>query len=208
LAAGWWLLARNKTPRARLASDHILVTTLIESALPHLLKKVFDQERPDRRTVSGHWRGIPFSGKRLDAFPAGHAVHIGALASTATLLPAMQRNAAWAVGLGQVLRGQFRRRGVVKFVDVGHNATPTRVCATSTRRPLCADIVEKSKIERHQKSSENRFVVASNAAVFSADTKVGGRFCVKRCDPSGRRVRNAPAVLKISFIALKRHFQH
>jgi undecaprenyl-diphosphatase len=103
LAASWWLLARNKSQEARLASDHILLTTLVASALPHLLKAVFDQERPDRRTVRGHWRGIPFSGKRLDAFPSGHAVHIGALASAASLLPAKQRNAAWGVGLGLVL---------------------------------------------------------------------------------------------------------
>lgn len=65
-----------------------------------MLKQVFDQERPDRRTVCGHWRGIPISGNRLDAFPSGHAVHMGALASAASLLPAKQRNAAWAVGLG------------------------------------------------------------------------------------------------------------
>lgn len=69
------LLARRGT------GDHVLLTTLVASALPHLLNKVFDQERPDRRTVSRHWRGIPFSDKRLDAFPSSHAVHIGALAS-------------------------------------------------------------------------------------------------------------------------------
>jgi undecaprenyl-diphosphatase len=63
-------------------------------------KTVFDQERPDRLTVRGHWRGIPFSGNRLDAFPSGHAVHIGALASAASILPAKQRNAAWGIGLG------------------------------------------------------------------------------------------------------------
>ena len=103
LAAGWWLLARSKTPQAKLASDHVLLTTIAASVLPHLLKQVFDQERPDRRTVRGHWRGIPISGKRLDAFPSGHAVHMGALASAASLLPAKQRNAAWAAGLGLVL---------------------------------------------------------------------------------------------------------
>jgi hypothetical protein len=93
----------QQDPASQARSDQILVTTLIASALPPLLKKVFDQERPDRRTVSGHWRDIPFSGKRLDAFPSGHALHIGALASAASLLPAKQRNAAWAVGLGLVL---------------------------------------------------------------------------------------------------------
>jgi membrane-associated phospholipid phosphatase len=103
LAAGWWLLARNQGKQARLASNHILLTTLVASALPHLLKTVFDQERPDRLTVRGHWRGIPLSGNRLDAFPSGHAVHIGALSSAASILPARQRNAVWALGLGLVL---------------------------------------------------------------------------------------------------------
>jgi undecaprenyl-diphosphatase len=103
LAAGWWLYARNKDEQIRLASDHVLLTTLVASALPHLLKTVFNQERPDRLTVRGHWRGIPFSGNRLDAFPSGHAVHIGALASAASVLPAAQRNAVWGIGLGLVL---------------------------------------------------------------------------------------------------------
>jgi PAP2 superfamily len=103
LAAGWWLYARNKNKQTRLASDHVLLTTLVASALPHLLKTVFNQERPDRLTVRGHWRGIPFSGNRLDAFPSGHAVHIGALASAASVLPAMQRNVVWGIGLGLVM---------------------------------------------------------------------------------------------------------
>ena len=63
---------------------------------------MFDQERPDRRTIQGHWRGVPFSGKRLDAFPSGHAVHIGALASAASKLPAKQRNVIWGIGAGLV----------------------------------------------------------------------------------------------------------
>jgi undecaprenyl-diphosphatase len=103
LAAGWWLYARNKDKQTRLASDHVLLTTMVASALPHVLKTLFDQERPDRLTVRGHWRGIPYSGNRLDAFPSGHAVHVGALASAASVLPPGQRNAVWAVGLGLVL---------------------------------------------------------------------------------------------------------
>ena len=103
LAAGWWLYARNKDKQTRIASDHVLLTTIVASALPHLLKTLFDQERPDRLTVRGHWRGIPISGNRLDAFPSGHAVHVGALASAASVLPPRQRNAVWAVGLGLVL---------------------------------------------------------------------------------------------------------
>jgi membrane-associated phospholipid phosphatase len=103
LAAGWWLYSRGKSGHERRVADHILITALVASALPHLLKTVFKQERPDRRTIQGHWRGVPFSGKRFDAFPSGHAVHIGALASAASRLPAKQRNFVWSVGAGLVL---------------------------------------------------------------------------------------------------------
>jgi undecaprenyl-diphosphatase len=103
LAACWWLYTRGKPADESRAADHVLLTTLVASALPHLLKRLFDQERPDRRTIRGHWRGVPFSGKRWDAFPSGHAVHVGALASAASRLPASQRNVVWAVGAGLVL---------------------------------------------------------------------------------------------------------
>jgi len=104
LAAGWWLFCRSKGAAKRHASDHILVTTLVAFLrCLHILKVVFDQERPDRTTIRGHWRGIPFSGKRLDAFPSGHAVHIGALASAASVLSPKQRNLAWGLGGALVL---------------------------------------------------------------------------------------------------------
>jgi membrane-associated phospholipid phosphatase len=103
LALGVWLCSRGASPSVRRAGSHVLLTTLVASALPHILKTMFDQERPDRLTVLGHWRGVPFSGKRLDAFPSGHAVHVGALASAASLLPGKQRAAVWSVGAGLVL---------------------------------------------------------------------------------------------------------
>ena len=103
LALGWWIYARTQKAAVRKASDHVFLTTLIASAVPHALKSIFDQQRPDRLTVLGHLHGIPLSGKRLDAFPSGHAVHIGALASAATVLPPAQRNACWAIGGGLVL---------------------------------------------------------------------------------------------------------
>jgi membrane-associated phospholipid phosphatase len=103
LAVGWWLYSRRKNAHARRTGNHILLVTLASSALPHLLKTVFNQERPDRRTIRGHLHGVPFSGNRLDAFPSGHAVHIGALASAASTLPAEQRNFVWGVGAGLVL---------------------------------------------------------------------------------------------------------
>jgi len=102
LAAAWWLASRSQGPGKRRAADHVLVTTLVSAVIPHVLKTVFDQERPDRLTVRGHWRGVPFSGKKYDAFPSGHAIHVGALASAATELPPRQRDAVWALGAGLV----------------------------------------------------------------------------------------------------------
>jgi membrane-associated phospholipid phosphatase len=97
-AAAWWLYSRNKSRAQQTAANHVLVTTLVASALPHLLKTVFDQRRPDRLTVRGHWRGVPLSGKSMDAFPSGHALHVGALASAACQLPKTPRNIVWLAG--------------------------------------------------------------------------------------------------------------
>ena len=103
LAAAWWLYCRNRSARERRDSDHILLTTLAASLLPHALKTIFDQERPDRLMLRAHLHGVPFSGKALDAFPSGHAIHVGALASAASVLPPAKRNLAWSVGAGLVL---------------------------------------------------------------------------------------------------------
>jgi undecaprenyl-diphosphatase len=102
LTAAWWLYTRNQSRPKRRAADHILLTTLVASALPHLFKTIFDQQRPDRLTVRGHCRGVPLSGQQYDAFPSGHAVHVGALASAASRLPRQQRDAVWLVGAGLV----------------------------------------------------------------------------------------------------------
>ena len=103
LAATWWLYCRGRPPRQRRNSDHFLLTTLAVSLAPHLLKKIFDQRRPDRLMVHGRLHGVPVSGKPLDAFPSGHAMHVGALASAATVLPRARRNLVWAVGAGLAL---------------------------------------------------------------------------------------------------------
>ncbi|WP_346656126.1 phosphatase PAP2 family protein [Bradyrhizobium sp. dw_78] len=102
LTAAWWLYTRHQDRTKRQAADHILLTTLVASALPHLFKMIFDQQRPDRLTIRGHGRGVPLSGKQFDAFPSGHAVHVGALASAASRLSRRQRNAVWLVGAGLV----------------------------------------------------------------------------------------------------------
>ena len=101
-AAAWWIYSRGQPRRQRRMANHVLLTTLVASGLPHLLKTIFDQPRPDRLTVRGHWRGVPLSGNRWDAFPSGHAVHVGALASAASCLPRRQRNAVWVAGIGLV----------------------------------------------------------------------------------------------------------
>ena len=91
-----WLTTRHSDKRTKQATTHCLVTTVAASILPHLLKAMIDQKRPDRESFAQHRHGIPHSGKPNDAFPSGHAIHIGALASFATLLPRNLRYGAWA----------------------------------------------------------------------------------------------------------------
>lgn len=96
-AALFWLAARRSPRRRRELSDHILLGTLAATALPHVIKAAVDQERPDRRTAVGQ-RGISKSGKRYDAFPSGHSVHVGMLAGAAELFPPPVRTTVWAAG--------------------------------------------------------------------------------------------------------------
>lgn len=91
LAAAGWLYAQLRRHEARSAANHILAVSLATAVLPHLLKSLVDQTRPDRLTVRGHANGIPISGRPRDAFPSGHALHMGALASAAGLLAPLPR---------------------------------------------------------------------------------------------------------------------
>jgi membrane-associated phospholipid phosphatase len=100
LAAAGWLASRSGGEPLRRAGNHAVLVTVAASLLPHGLKLLFDQTRPDRRTVMGHVHGISFSGKREDAFPSGHALHMGALASAAGTLPAGPRRAIRALAVG------------------------------------------------------------------------------------------------------------
>jgi undecaprenyl-diphosphatase len=100
LAIAGWLASRGRSEPLRRAGNHALLVTVAASLLPHGLKAVFDQTRPDRRTVVGHIHGIPLSGKRNDAFPSGHALHMGALASAAGALPASPRRVLRALAVG------------------------------------------------------------------------------------------------------------
>src|SRR4051812_8242087 len=51
LATVGWLASRGHGERLRRAGNHALLVTVAASVLPHALKVLFDQTRPDRRTV-------------------------------------------------------------------------------------------------------------------------------------------------------------
>jgi membrane-associated phospholipid phosphatase len=93
LAAAGWLASRGRGEPLRRAGNHALLVAVAATLLPHGMKLLFNQTRPDRRTVLGHAHGVSFSGQREDAFPSGHALHMGALASAAGTLPAGPRRA-------------------------------------------------------------------------------------------------------------------
>jgi membrane-associated phospholipid phosphatase len=100
LSVGAWLYAARR-PRLRPVTDHILTVSLLSAVLPHLVKRAVDQTRPDRLTVEGHRRGVPWSGRARDAFPSGHALHMGALASAAGLFPTQQRRIVRGLAVAQ-----------------------------------------------------------------------------------------------------------
>jgi hypothetical protein len=58
LAFGWWLYAKSRDAQIRHASDHVLLTTSIASALPHALKARI------RSTATGPARGARASSRR------------------------------------------------------------------------------------------------------------------------------------------------
>jgi membrane-associated phospholipid phosphatase len=100
IAAAGWLATRGCVEPLRRAGNHALLVSVAAALLPHGLKAVFSQTRPDRRTIIGHIHGVALSGRREDAFPSGHALHMGALASAAGALPRGPRLAVRAVAVG------------------------------------------------------------------------------------------------------------
>lgn len=100
LAVAGFVATRGRGEALRRAGNHALLVTVTASLLPHSMKSLFDQTRPDRKTLIGHVHGVSLSGKREDAFPSGHALHMGALASAAGPLPSGQRRAIRALAIG------------------------------------------------------------------------------------------------------------
>jgi undecaprenyl-diphosphatase len=97
LAGGLVIASLFGSARQRRAGSYLTANVVVSAVVPHLLKRLVDQRRPDR-TVWRMGRGIPRSGKADDAFPSGHAVHIGALAAATTRLDRRLGYAAWGVG--------------------------------------------------------------------------------------------------------------
>jgi membrane-associated phospholipid phosphatase len=56
-AAVWWLYCRG-------------ITAVAATVLPHLMKHLFWQERPDRWSFQAHIHGAPFSSRPLHSFPS------------------------------------------------------------------------------------------------------------------------------------------
>jgi membrane-associated phospholipid phosphatase len=100
LTAVGWLASRGAGEPMRRAASHAVLVAAAASLLPHGMKRLVDQTRPDRTTVVGHLHGVSFSGKREDAFPSGHALHMGALASAAGALPAGPRRVVQTLSVG------------------------------------------------------------------------------------------------------------
>lgn len=92
-----WILSRASGDRRDPNRDCVLIDVVATALLPHLMKSVLAQRRPDRTVPPGR-HGIPRSGKAYDAFPSGHAMHVGALASAASRLFPNWTTSIWTLG--------------------------------------------------------------------------------------------------------------
>jgi len=68
------------------------------AVLPHIIKRLVDQRRPDR-CIQGRRNGIGKSGNANDAFPSGHALHVGAIAAAVSRQLPAARPTAWMIGV-------------------------------------------------------------------------------------------------------------
>ena len=98
IAGGLWLAARPGNECLRRQTDHLALSVVVTAIMPHLMKRLIDQERPDRCMVHGPRRGIPRSGKPYDAFPSGHAMHVGAVSSAVSWAYPKWAPIAWGLG--------------------------------------------------------------------------------------------------------------
>lgn len=88
----WWLGSRHDGRSDALRYLGIFSTT---TALHHAIKRIVAQKRPDR-SLQPTFHVKP-TGRPYDAFPSGHAMHAGALASFVTAGAVRSRLWPWAV---------------------------------------------------------------------------------------------------------------
>jgi membrane-associated phospholipid phosphatase len=99
LVAGYQRIVADDA-RSRRSAEHILFSSIVACAVPHLIKHIVDRKRPDRTVVPSNRKGIPRSGKPWDSFPSGHAVQIGALAAALRRTgPRWLRPFVWPIGI-------------------------------------------------------------------------------------------------------------
>ena len=96
--AGFWLTTRLGDGRKRQLANHLATGAMAASLVPHLLKGLISQERPDRFVIRGRRHGVPKSGKPYDAFPSGHAMSIGAVASALSRFYPQTKWLVWSGG--------------------------------------------------------------------------------------------------------------
>jgi hypothetical protein len=71
LTAVGWLASRGAGEPMRRAANHAVLVAAAASLLPHGMKRLFDQTRPDRTTVLGHLHGVSFpASARMRFLPA------------------------------------------------------------------------------------------------------------------------------------------
>jgi undecaprenyl-diphosphatase len=97
LTAELWVVSRFEDARSRTQANYIALNAVVSTIAPHLMKHVINQKRPDRQ-IHGPRHGIPKSGNANDAFPSGHAVHIGAIASAVSRVRPDLAVPAWSIG--------------------------------------------------------------------------------------------------------------
>ena len=155
------MASRGAREPNRRAANHAVLVAVAASLLPHGMKRLFDQTRPDRKTVIGHLHGVSFSGKREDAFPSGHALHMGALASAAGALPAGPRFAVRTLAIGLSLTRiavlAHWASDVVAGFAVGIALERFLRCWTGfPRNDVCADPVPKGHTAAKKRSRRGR----------------------------------------------------
>jgi len=94
LTAIMWIACPKQSAQTRARLNHFAITVAASAVVPHIFKYFIDQQRPDRR-IHGPRHGIPKSGKAYDAFPSGHAVHMGALAGAVSRFYPRYSIAGW-----------------------------------------------------------------------------------------------------------------